>query len=129
MTSKENKIREVYGDKYELLCPDNNGWINLTEAVKIFKVVSSSEFEFGSFDKGNPTKCRDLQLKDIEHNNDWIRTDEKFPRISAIYVFLSKNKISHEVRLQFPLSKEEENHYRNDFTHFRVPKHHPLPIY
>lgn len=119
----------MYGNNYARLCPDDNGWVNLDLAVKKLEIVKNTEFQFGFIHNGNPTKCRDIRLKDFELNNGWTRTDESFPTKSGIYVFLSKGKISHEIRLRFPLLQEEENHYRNDFTHFRVPEDYPLPIY
>jgi hypothetical protein len=129
--SKLKFIKEVYGDKFEQLCPDDNGWIT----YNAFETDASKKQPEGSIEKrdvqGHPAKFywRDVRLKNIENNNGWTRTDENFPTKSGIYVFLSKGKISHEIHLRFPLLKEEENHYRNDFTHFRIPEDYPLPIF
>jgi hypothetical protein len=125
---KENKrleiIKEVYGDKYKQYSPNNDGWARFSG--RRYSVWHCDECEYKEW-LGHHF-YRPKSLSGIEDNNGWIRTDEDFPKKSGIYIFLVKD-IEHQVRLQFPLSKEEENHYRNDFTHFRVPKHHPLPIY
>jgi hypothetical protein len=126
MNPKEKKIREVYGDKYELLFPDSNGWTEVEEGVAKYEFLDKN-IEY--FDFESSLKWRPLSLNGIEHNNYWCRTDEDFPDKNGIYVFITKNNIQHEVRLQFPLSKEEENHFKNDFTHFRIQRPHPLPIY
>lgn len=84
MMTKQEVIKEAYGDEYENRKPDQNGWSNC--------YIYSDDFTH-SWDYSDIRKvqhefcriaflCRPKSLKGIEKNNGWItiETDNNFPK-------------------------------------------------
>lgn len=78
MTAKETKIKEAYGDKYQRLQPDENGWF---EDNKLGESTELSVWALSNCEK-NWTDDTGLiwrltSLKEIETNNGWITIESE----------------------------------------------------
>lgn len=79
-------------------------------------------------DRFNEKELRPRTLRRIEDNFGWSKPKEDgLPKKNGEYIFLCAKNIQHTSYLSMPLSKVEENHYMNDFTHYMPLKKEPLP--
>lgn len=74
MKSKEEVIREAYGEFYDVCSPDKNGW-TLTDESKAGYEFLDDKIEYLDFDYFN--EWRPKSLKGIENNNGWIIIENK----------------------------------------------------
>jgi hypothetical protein len=124
MNAKEQKIKQAYGDYYEICKPDENGW-----------TYSQNHQYYKYFEKHPETKIIDRQLyfrpfelKGIENNNGWIRIESEADYKNLSYkclVFTDKeNQYTYtQYCTSFSFSETEK------ITHYRLIEKHPKPIY
>jgi hypothetical protein len=78
----------------------------------------------------NEKELRPKTLKGIDDNLGWNKPiEDGLPKRSGSYIFLSPSRIQHPVEIKMPLSKSEENHFLNDFTHYKLQTPEPLPLH
>lgn len=68
--TKEEKIKEIYGNSFVLCSPDENGWSNVDEKLGGYEFLDN-DIEYYDFECSN--KWRPKSLSGIENNNDWIK--------------------------------------------------------
>lgn len=78
----------------------------------------------------NDTELRPRSLRRIEDNFGWSKPlIDGLPRKTGTYIFLCAKRIQHTFYLVMPLSKQDANHYKTDFTHYQPLKPEPLPLH
>lgn len=78
----------------------------------------------------NDKELRPKTLRGIDDNMGWSKPKEDgLPKASGDYIFLAPNKSQHTFHLKLPLSKVDEKHYLEDFTHYKPQKTEPLPFH
>jgi hypothetical protein len=70
--TKEDKIKEAYGEKYNPYNIDENGWMRYNLWMHFFKKVDD---DYDEFDNRN-MRVRPNSLIGIENNNGWIKIEE-----------------------------------------------------
>lgn len=82
--TKEEKIKEAYGEYYDLCKPNEYGW-SLSKDFKFFNM-------FKYHPDYTPSRFRPVELKGIENNNGWIKIEsESDLPIKGYYEVISKN--------------------------------------
>lgn len=104
---------------------DSYGWLS---GKKTKEIPIQQLFMFdGRF---NNKELRPKTLKEIDDNRGWSKPKEDgLPKASGDYIFLAPNKSQHTFHLKLPLSKIDEKHYLEDFTHYKPQKAEPLPFH
>lgn len=76
----------------------------------------------------NDKELRPRTLRGISNNLGWSKPKEDgLPKKTGNYIFLCSKNVEHHFYLSLPLSKEEEKHYMQDFTHYKPAQKEPLP--
>ncbi|MFH6944591.1 hypothetical protein [Flavobacterium sp. FlaQc-50] len=103
---------------------DENGW--LKDWIK--PIPPQLLFMFDG--RYNDNELRPRTLRGIDDNLGWSKPKKDgLPKKTGIYIFLCAKNIQHTFYLSLPLSKEDVNHYKNDFTHYKPLKPEPLPLH
>ena len=103
---------------------DENGW--LVNKLKLIPIQLLFMLE-GRF---NDNELRPKTLRGIEDNVGWSKPlVDGLPKKTGTYIFLCVKRIQHTFYLSMPLSKEDVNHFKNDFTHYKPLKPEPLPLH
>lgn len=103
---------------------DKDGWLN--DWLKLIPTQQLFMFD-GRF---NNNELRPRTLRGIDDNLGWSKPKiDGLPKITGEYIFLSPNKKQHTVYVSVPITKVEENHLLNDFTHYKPLKIEPLPLH
>ena len=103
---------------------DKDGWL----IDWIQKLPSQLLFMFdGRF---NNNELRPKSLRRIEDNFGWSKPKvDGLPKITGEYIFLSHSKKQHTIYVSVPITKVEEKHLLNDFTHYKPLNIEPLPLH
>lgn len=103
---------------------DPNGW--LVGKSSLIPIQTLFMFE-GRF---NDSELRPKSLRGIDDNLGWCKPlVDGLPKKTGEYIFLCPKKIQHTIYISNPLSKLEESHFKNDFTHYKPVKTEPLPLH
>ena len=81
--TKEEKIKEAYGENYNPHNIDENGWMKYSLWMHFFKKVDA---DYDEFDNRNMV-VRPNSLTGIENNNGWIKieSEDDLPKESSNY--------------------------------------------
>ncbi len=128
--TKEEFIKEKYGEHYDACKPDENGWSYFEYDPKGWSkgVPPDSLNLFGEdveiYTKGLGDIWRPIALKGLEENNGWNKIDENgWPSEKGRYDFFKWPNITYTKCLWTP-----DSQFYRDCTHWR-PVDDRLPIY
>lgn len=128
--TKEEKIAEAYGDKYDKYKPDSDGWS--TKTVFEWDEVIKNDFITKSIAHGM-YKVRPKSLQGIENNNGYtkIESEKDIPTEEGVFWVLRRGFHKPMYRVINDLFDEEEKSYwLENYTHFiKVNRPENLPIY
>jgi len=125
--TKQEVIREAYGEHFEKCNPDENGWTDyrvvMTHPSKIFKSWETKEQYW----------FRPRQLEGLEANNGWIKIESEsdLPKVDGNYhvidKFMKKNPCFETWNNEaiYPLNER----WLHRFTHYQLEIKPKQPIY
>lgn len=140
--TKEQKIKEAYGDKYELIkdyLRDSDG------SLPTFKDLMSEYSTFWFKELGfkidevhriegdcEPSRWCPLSLANIESNNGWtkIESEEDFPNEGGMYKCISKSGAWQDFHIrEIQTEKDTKIYIMDRFTHWKLIVEDLPPIY
>ena len=128
--TKEEKIKEVYGENYNPHNIDENGWMKYSLWMHFFKKVDD---DYDEFDNRNMV-VRPKSLQGIENNNAWIELikNENIP--SGYYWILYSNSDTPKMGISNGFSITQANlglglHPVIEITHYQPIIEPYLPLY
>ena len=123
--TKEEKIKEAYGENYNPHNIDENGWMKYSLWMHFFKKVDA---DYDEFDNRNMI-VRPNSLTCIENNNGWtkIENEDDLPKekgLKCIFLCIHGNTtyISDDVL-------EDPKWFANKYSHWRLKNEIKDPIY
>ena len=119
--TKEEKIKEAYGEYWETLQPDENGWSNkmLFHDKVDFSKYATKAIAHGVY------KVRPKSLQGIENNNRWIKieSEEDLPEPEKNVLWLNNENYDTELSSILTCGFDCQ-----DYTHWQPLPENP-PIY
>lgn len=123
----EKRWIDAVGEKIYLQIKDkidSDGWCPDKKNLIPIQILFMMDGRF------NDNELRPKTLRRIEDNFGWSKPlEDGLPRKTGTYIFLCPKNIQHTFYLSNPISKEEEKHLKNDFTHYKLLTPEPLPLH
>ncbi len=103
MKTKEEVIKDAYGEYYDICNPNKNGWSVKRKGVGFEQLKTEIELEYDK--PNNAYAFRPKSLNGIESNNGWIsiNSEKDLPTIGTFYTILSFDE--NIVEREFPHPK------------------------
>lgn len=126
--SKEEKIKEAYGDLFQECKPNENGWCNVTR----FPLDKNIDLWDGNWIKSG-TNYKPKSLQGIEDNNGWIKIESEsdLPTKDVEYYLgkFNKDGVFSQSKNNYNLMQAKYALKQKHFTHCQLIGIKQPPIY
>jgi len=76
--TKQEKIQEAYGELYNEVIPDENGWIDFDKIPENLDLIGFEAIKYSESENNfTTTLLRPKSLQGIENNNGWIKIESE----------------------------------------------------
>jgi len=91
--TKQEKIQETYGELYNEVIPDKNGWIDFDKIPDNLYLLGFEAIKYSEPENNfTTTLLRPKSLQGIENNNGWIKIESDLPEETECHFYDIKNK-------------------------------------
>lgn len=109
MKTKDQLIKEAYGDKYEVCKPDVDGWTRCY-SIRDKRYWRKLGYDHIDIEDDTTNKWRPISLKGLEDNNGWFSIVEHgLPKVDNYYKICLSNENGDVTQNNVLWTKDEES--------------------